>query len=156
MVLSAPVYGHVEWNGGSPPNTAWKSMLLCVAREQTEQNEEKFLSEALNKIPACPIRFSNRVESRSGAVTVIPFRFQIPLIKPDVQISRIQLWDQGPFMLSPTGSCALSFPIVPTRVSRTDTRRDRLGCQLPGVGVWRTTTVAADIGYGHPPRGRLW
>src|SRR5271165_3805945 len=27
---------------------------------KTEQNEEKFLSEALNKIPACPIRFSNR------------------------------------------------------------------------------------------------
>jgi hypothetical protein len=27
---------------------------------KTEQNEEKLLSEALNKIPACPIRFSNR------------------------------------------------------------------------------------------------
>ena len=29
------------------------------------------------------------VESRSGAVTFMPFRFQIPLIKPDVRISRI-------------------------------------------------------------------
>jgi hypothetical protein len=29
------------------------------------------------------------VESRSGAVTVYPFRFQIPLIKPDMRISRI-------------------------------------------------------------------
>ena len=29
------------------------------------------------------------VESRSGAVTLMPFRFQIPLIKPDVRISRI-------------------------------------------------------------------
>src|SRR5271166_3826346 len=29
------------------------------------------------------------VESRSGAVTINPFRFQIPLIKPDVRISRI-------------------------------------------------------------------
>jgi hypothetical protein len=31
-------------------------------------------------------RSKDLVESRSGAVTVIPFRFQIPLIKPDVQI----------------------------------------------------------------------
>ena len=29
------------------------------------------------------------VESRSGAVMVTPFRFQIPLIKPDMRISRI-------------------------------------------------------------------
>ena len=66
-----------------------------------------------------------------------------------------RLSDQGPFMLSPTGGCSLSFPIGPTRVSRRDTRRGRRRCQLPGVGVWRTTTVAADIGNGHPPRGRL-
>src|SRR5271165_6514663 len=66
-----------------------------------------------------------------------------------------RLSDQGPFMLSPTGSCALSVPNGPARASRKDTRRDRLGCQLPVVGVWRTTTGASDIGNGHPLRGRL-
>jgi hypothetical protein len=35
------------------------------------------------------------VESRSGAVTVRPFRFQIPLIKPDVRISRISAFGQS-------------------------------------------------------------
>ena len=29
-------------------------------------------------------------------------------------------------------------------------------CQLPGLGVWRTTTFAADIGYGHLRRRKLW
>src|SRR5258708_5953089 len=36
-----------------------------------------------------------------------------------------RLSDQGPFMLSPTGGCSLSFPIVPIRASRRDTRRGR-------------------------------
>jgi hypothetical protein len=33
-----------------------------------------------------------------------PLRFHSSLIKPDVQISRIRLPDQGEFMPSPTGS----------------------------------------------------
>ena len=96
------------------------------------------------------------VESRSGAVAVSPLRFQIPLIKPDVRISRIRLSDQGGFMLSPTEGCAWSVPDELARASRRDTRRGRRECQLPDVGVWRTTTVAADIGYGHLRRDRLW
>ena len=47
-----------------------------------------------------PVRL---VESRSGAVAARPLRFHSPLIKLDVRISRIQLSDQGRFMLSPTG-----------------------------------------------------
>ena len=94
------------------------------------------------------------VESRSGAVAVRPCRFQIPLIKPDVRISRIRLSDQGGFMLSPTGGCAWSVPDGPGRASRRDTRQGRRECQLPDVGVWRTATVAADIGYGRLRRDR--
>ena len=46
------------------------------------------------------------VESRTGAVTV-KFRFQPPLIAPDVRISRIRRSDEA-IMLSPTESCASS------------------------------------------------
>ena len=54
-------------------------------------------------------------------------------------------------------------PVCPSRTYNIDiaepsrarflTRRDRRRCQFLGVGVWRTTAVAADIGNGHPPRG---
>ena len=48
-------------------------------------------------------------------------------------------------MLSPTGGCAWSVPDELARASRRDTRRGRRECQLPDVGVWRTTTVAVEI-----------
>ena len=124
-------------------------------------NSSHLNSVAFNEAGVCYCRnawatSAHVVESRSGAVAVRPCRFQIPLIKPDVRISRIRLSDQGGFMLSPTGGCAWSVPDGPGRASRRDTRRGRHECQLPDVGVWRTTTVAADIGYGHLRRDRLW
>ena len=40
-------------------------------------------------------------------MTARPLRFHSPLVKLDVRISRIQLSDQGRFMLSPTGGWRL-------------------------------------------------
>jgi len=74
----------------------------------------------LKRLPTLGCGRAAVVESRSGAVAARPFRFHSPLIKPDVQISRIRLSDQGRFMLSPTGGWPLA------RIGRTLTQAHRL------------------------------
>jgi hypothetical protein len=46
-------------------------------------------------------KLQKTVESRSGAVATDAAPFHSPLIKPDVQISRIRLSDKGPLCLRP-------------------------------------------------------
>jgi hypothetical protein len=66
----------------------------CDAKAQQVEHEQESLT----------------VESRSGAVAR-RLRFQIPLIKPDVRISRISAFGQGCLCFRPRQSCAEAFQV---------------------------------------------
>jgi len=70
-------------------------------------------------------------------------RFHLPLIKPDVRISRIRLSDKD-FMRSPTRSCVVACEAGPGPASRTGKRRDNVTYPDPVLYASHTTTGGAE------------
>jgi len=83
-----------------------------------------------------------------------PLRFHIPLIKPDVRISRIRLSDKV-ITLSPTGSCVFALGASPAPAFDPGTCPGSVKFPDLEPYVSHTTTDGADAGRGRPRPGRL-